>query len=105
MTSLVGGPVMKTEQEEVSHKAALEERYAKLIETEAEVLFLGQDAYLPRIVTCTAPIMKPQQQFPALGAENYAAEPNRNRPTLEGSSRPALKEPHVFPHQTVMIGI
>mmetsp|Transcript_45453 Transcript_45453/g.134519 ORF Transcript_45453/g.134519 Transcript_45453/m.134519 type:complete len:103 (-) Transcript_45453:59-367(-) len=102
MTSLVGGPVMKTEQEEVGHKVALETRYAKLIETEPEVLFLGQDAYLPRIVTSNAPIMKPQQQLPALGAENYAAEPKSNRPKVE---QPALKEPKVFPHETVMVGI
>mmetsp|Transcript_37548 Transcript_37548/g.50975 ORF Transcript_37548/g.50975 Transcript_37548/m.50975 type:complete len:106 (-) Transcript_37548:78-395(-) len=105
MTSLVGGPVMKTVPDEVTNKVALEERYETLIKSEPEVLFLGQDAYLPRLVTSMAPIMKPQEMFPALGAENYAQPTISNRPKFEGSSQPALKEPHVFPKSTVMIGI
>eukprot|EP00449_Zooxanthella_nutricula_P023191 CAMPEP_0198542184 /NCGR_PEP_ID=MMETSP1462-20131121/56589_1 /TAXON_ID=1333877 /ORGANISM="Brandtodinium nutriculum, Strain RCC3387" /LENGTH=112 /DNA_ID=CAMNT_0044272391 /DNA_START=105 /DNA_END=440 /DNA_ORIENTATION=+ len=102
---------MKTVADEVAHKKAMDAKFAALKATENEVLYLGQDAYVPRLVASSVALVKPRQEaLPGAPGQEaimyrpcYAEKPTSNRPSF---SKGALKtrpdaEPHVFPWSTV----
>merc|ERR1719189_1423018 len=104
---------MNTVAEEVAHKKMMQSRFGDATKAEEEVMYLGQDAYVPRLVAATVPIVKPTQAIAGQDAimyrPCYAEKPQSNRPQFQRGSNggmPVLntrkeEEPHVFPKSTV----
>eukprot|EP00405_Crypthecodinium_cohnii_P021395 CAMPEP_0206477588 /NCGR_PEP_ID=MMETSP0324_2-20121206/35485_1 /ASSEMBLY_ACC=CAM_ASM_000836 /TAXON_ID=2866 /ORGANISM="Crypthecodinium cohnii, Strain Seligo" /LENGTH=106 /DNA_ID=CAMNT_0053953607 /DNA_START=133 /DNA_END=453 /DNA_ORIENTATION=+ len=103
---------MQSVADEVAHKKMMKGKYSETVAAEDEVLFMGQDAYVPRLVASTAPIVKPAEhvspQDGVMFRPCYAENPKGNRPafTRGPGGVPSLKtrqdaEPHVFPMSAV----
>mmetsp|Transcript_62805 Transcript_62805/g.182177 ORF Transcript_62805/g.182177 Transcript_62805/m.182177 type:complete len:119 (-) Transcript_62805:74-430(-) len=115
MTSLQG-KIMQTVADEVAHTKKMDARFADLNKVESEVKYIGQDAYVPRLVASNVPIVRPRQEgvagAPAQDAltyrPSYAEKPTSNRPAFQRNTGgvPAIRthmdaEPHVFPRSTL----
>mmetsp|Transcript_96212 Transcript_96212/g.272399 ORF Transcript_96212/g.272399 Transcript_96212/m.272399 type:complete len:92 (+) Transcript_96212:2-277(+) len=83
---------MQTVQEQVAHETNLKNVFKDQLETEEEVMFLGKDAYVPRLVATNIPLTKPKQGAAGENRESYAEPPASNRPKMVRGG-----EPHVFP--------
>mmetsp|Transcript_96211 Transcript_96211/g.272397 ORF Transcript_96211/g.272397 Transcript_96211/m.272397 type:complete len:95 (+) Transcript_96211:2-286(+) len=88
---------MQTVQEQVAHETNLKNVFKDQLETEEEVMFLGKDAYVPRLVATNIPLTKPKQGASGENTrESYAQPPASNRPKMVRGDA----EPHVFPPTT-----
>ncbi|CAE8610949.1 unnamed protein product [Polarella glacialis] len=83
--------IFVTAQEEVAHGRLLQNKWypggqpVAAIENEEEVKFIGQDAYVPRLVAANVPIVKPQEpeKTPIQEEKQCYAEPlQAKRPTF-----------------------
>mmetsp|Transcript_74886 Transcript_74886/g.243283 ORF Transcript_74886/g.243283 Transcript_74886/m.243283 type:complete len:118 (+) Transcript_74886:123-476(+) len=109
------GKIMQTVADEAAHKRMMNTKFADTVAAEDEVLFLGQDAYVPRLVAANVPIVKMSDQVMASGQDAimyrpcYAEKSKGNRPVFQrggAGGMPTLNtrhsaEPHVFPQSTV----
>lgn len=74
---------MQTVADEVAHRKMMDSKHADLKKVEDEVMYLGQDAYVPRLVASSVPIVKPKQE----SERSWGRDGHRREGPLGGRSR------------------